>query len=118
MESFSFRDDEFKILVRNANVDIKEAIENGASGIRGETGARERNSRVIHEHGNSYIQVAGPELPGGEGSWKYLSALSSLLDSKGHESGPLFAACVAVCHTQCGCHEQWLPCSRCSIGAL
>lgn len=38
VESFCLIDDEFKILVRNANVDIKEAIENGASGIRGETG--------------------------------------------------------------------------------
>lgn len=114
MESFCLIDDEFKILVRNANVDIKEAIENGASGIRGETGVEREIRESSMNTGAVTSRWLGLSFRGGEGSWKYLSASSSLLDSNGHESGPSFAACVAVCQ----CLEQWLPCSRCSIGAL
>lgn len=109
MESFCLRDAEFKILVRNANVDIKEAVENLHLAF-GERLALERISGVIRKlRALTYIGVAGPELLGGEWSRKYLSALSSLLDSKGHESRPLSASCVAGC--------QYLACSRCSINA-
>jgi hypothetical protein len=43
VDSFCLRDVEFKILVRNANADIKEAVEN-ASGDRGEVWAGDINS--------------------------------------------------------------------------
>ena len=39
MESFRLRDVDFKILVRNANVDIKEAVENVHLAFRGEVWA-------------------------------------------------------------------------------
>lgn len=51
MESFRLRDVEFKILVRNANVDIKEAVENVHLAFRGEVWAGDIDPGVIHEHG-------------------------------------------------------------------
>lgn len=108
MESFCLRDAEFKILVRNGNVDLKEAAENSHLAF-GERLGLERNSGNHHpQTWSAYIRAAGPELLG-EGSWKYLSALSPPCESKGQESRPLSASCVAGC--------QYLACSRCSINA-
>lgn len=50
MESSRLRDVEFKILVRNANVDIKEAVENVQLAFRGEVWAGDADPGVIHEH--------------------------------------------------------------------
>lgn len=65
MESFCLRDAELKIRVRNANVDITEAVENMhlafAEGLGLERKLQE--SFVNMEH---YIHVAGSELLEGE----------------------------------------------------
>lgn len=45
MESFRLRDRESKILVRNANVDLKEAAENVQLAFRGEIWGWRRRSR-------------------------------------------------------------------------
>lgn len=78
MESFCLGGAEFEIRVRNANAGITEAVENMhlafAQGLGPERKIQE--SLANREH---YIHVAGPELLGGGWSWKYLSALSSLL---------------------------------------
>lgn len=50
MESFCLRDAEFKILVRNGNVDIKEAVENSHLAF-GERLGLERNSGIIRKLG-------------------------------------------------------------------
>ena len=51
MESFRLRDVDFKILVRNAHVDIKEAVENVHLAFRGEVWAGDTDPGVVHEHG-------------------------------------------------------------------
>lgn len=50
VESFCLRHVAFKILVRNANVDIKEAVEKTCLAFTEEVWAGETNSGVIHEH--------------------------------------------------------------------
>ena len=51
MEAARLRDVEFKILVRNANVDTREVVENVQLAFRGELGAGDADPGGIHEHG-------------------------------------------------------------------
>lgn len=107
VESFCLRDAGFKILVRNGNVDIQEAVENSHLAF-GERLGLERNSGIIRKLG-ALTSVRRGQSFLERGAGNNLSALSPPFDAKGHESRPLSASCVAGC--------QYLACSRCSINA-
>lgn len=64
VESFCLRDAEFKILVRNGNVDIQEAVENSHLAF-GERLGLERNSGIIRKLG-ALTSVCG----GARASWR------------------------------------------------
>lgn len=112
VELFCLGDVEFRILGRNANVDIKEATENARLAFPGEMGLETQLQESSRTRSFS-LRVTEGESLGESGAGNSCPASSSVLDSKCHESQALSASRMALRR----CLEQCLAYSRFSRSA-